>query len=180
MVRLVSILAASALLAVHVCAAPIHLFARANATATQTAANFKQLAYVSTNLLLHIKLTAINRYDDFQISDGVGGDAQAQAEAVFVTPFAGTDLSTISSDVLDAVDAMAKAAETAETKDFDPQIDAASGADADALQVGKIKNKVLKLTGEVQVLNIKVRAPCSGRSRAYIDCRLHLLPDCAS
>lgn len=27
---------------------------------------------------------------------------------------------------------------------------------ADALQVGKIKNKVLKLTGEVQVLNIKV------------------------
>ena len=33
---------------------------------------------------------------------------------------------------------------------------ASTGADADALQVGKIKNKVLKLTGEVQVLNIKV------------------------
>lgn len=27
---------------------------------------------------------------------------------------------------------------------------------ADALQVGKIKNKVLKLTGEVQAINIKV------------------------
>ena len=52
---------------------------------------------------------------------------------------------------------MREAAESAETDDFDPQIEAASGATADALQVGKIKNKVLKLTGEVQVLNIKVR-----------------------
>lgn len=53
---------------------------------------------------------------------------------------------------------MREAAESAETDQFDPQISAASGAAADALQVGKIKNKVLKLTGEVQVLNIKVRA----------------------
>ena len=51
---------------------------------------------------------------------------------------------------------MRKAAEAAETDEFNPAIDAATGADADALQVGKIKNKVLKLTGEVQVLNIKV------------------------
>ena len=51
---------------------------------------------------------------------------------------------------------MREAAEAAETDDFNPAIKAASGAAADALQVGKIKNKVLKLTGEVQVLNIKV------------------------
>lgn len=68
---------------------------------------------------------------------------------------------------------MREAAESAETDDFNPAIAAASGAAgdhtghsfeqltevvilADALQVGKIKNKVLKLTGEVQVLNIKV------------------------
>ena len=72
-------------------------------------------------------------------------------------PFANVDLTTVSSDVLEAMNNMREAAESAETDQFDPQIDAASGAAADALQVGKIKNKVLKLTGEVQVLNIKVR-----------------------
>lgn len=51
---------------------------------------------------------------------------------------------------------MAKAAVDAEDADFNPAIDAASGAAADALNVGKTKNKVLKLTGEVQTLNIQV------------------------
>ena len=51
---------------------------------------------------------------------------------------------------------MREAAESAETDDFDPQIDAATGATADALSVGKTKNKVLKLTAEVQGINIKV------------------------
>ena len=53
---------------------------------------------------------------------------------------------------------MREAAESAETDQFDPQIDAASGAEATALQNGKIKNKVLKLTGEIQALNIQVRS----------------------
>ena len=52
---------------------------------------------------------------------------------------------------------MREAAEDAETAQFNPAIAAESGAEADALQVGKIKNKVLKLTGEVQVLNIQVK-----------------------
>lgn len=74
-------------------------------------------------------------------------------------PFANVDLSSVSSDVLTAMNNMREAAESAETDDFNPAIAAASGAAADALQVGKIKNKVLKLTGEVQVLNIKVWLP---------------------
>lgn len=65
---------------------------------------------------------------------------------------------------------MREAAESAETDDFDSQIAAASGAAADALQVGKIKNKVLKLTGEVQVLNIKVREDYAGRNQLDINC----------
>ena len=95
-------------------------------------------------------------YADFQISDGTAGDAEAKANAVFVDPFANTDLTTVSSDVLEAMNNMREAAESAETDDFNPQIAAASGAAADALQVGKIKNKVLKLTGEIQALNIQV------------------------
>lgn len=45
-------------------------------------------------------------------------------------------------------------AESAETDAFNPQIEAASGADADALTNGKIKNKVLKLQLEVMDLMI--------------------------
>ncbi|KAL5514479.1 hypothetical protein ACEPAG_2567 [Sanghuangporus baumii] len=133
-------------------AAPI----RSKRAVTQTADNFKELDYAQ-----------------FQISDGVAGNAAAEANAVFVDPFANTDLSTISSDVLDAMEAMREAAESAETDLFDPAIDAASGADADALQVGKIKNKVLKLTGEVQVLNIKIaQAQASGDDTSDLEDQL--------
>lgn len=93
-------------------------------------------------------------YADFQISDGVGGNAKAEAEAVFVAPFAGIDLATVPKASRDAVEAMRRAAEAAETDEFNPQIDAASGAAAAALKVGKIKNKVLKLTGILQVQKI--------------------------
>lgn len=69
---------------------------------------------------------------------------------------------------------MREAAEKAETDQFNPAIEAASGAEgtlgslfdiilshillpqAEALQVGKIKNKVLKLTGLSQILKIQV------------------------
>lgn len=112
-------------------------------------------------ILLNLNILPISllwdSYADFQISDGVAGNAEAEANAVFVDPFSGTDLSTVSSDVLDALKSMREAAEDAETAQFNPAIAAASGAEADALQVGKIKNKVLKLTGEVQVLNIQVK-----------------------
>jgi len=98
----------------------------------------------------------LQSYADFQISDGVGGNAESQANAVFVTPFDGVDLSTVDSTSLANVETMHQDAEDAETSDFDPQIAAASGAAADALNVGKIKNKVLKLTGEIQGLKIKL------------------------
>ncbi|KAF7796060.1 hypothetical protein EIP86_007231 [Pleurotus ostreatoroseus] len=130
-------------------AAPLRL----KRAVTQTAANFKELDY-----------------SQFQISDGVGGNAQAEANAVFVDPFNNVDLTTVSSDVLEAMNNMREAAESAETDEFDPQIDAASGADADALQVGKIKNKVLKLTGEVQVLNIKIaQAKAAGKDTSDLE-----------
>ncbi|KAI4517924.1 hypothetical protein K525DRAFT_209804, partial [Schizophyllum commune Loenen D] len=89
-------------------------------------------------------------YADFQISDGVAGDAEAEANAVFVDPFDGVDLAS------DNIQTMREAAEDAETEKFNSAIEAASGDEADALQVGKIKNKVLKLTGEVQALKIKI------------------------
>ena len=100
---------------------------------------------------------SLSSYADFQISDGTAGDAEAKATAVFVDPFDGVDLATVDKTTLDAVKTMREAAEDAETSLFNPAIDAASGAAATALQNGKIQNKVLKLTGEVQTINIEVR-----------------------
>jgi hypothetical protein len=97
---------------------------------------------------------------------------------------------------------MREAAEDAETDQFNPQIAAASGAagmsfplfplpslslpscpsyliqmltavPADALQVGKIKNKVLKLTGEVQQIKIKIaQAAAAGKDTTDLEASL--------
>ena len=90
-----------------------------------------------------------------------------------MTPLAGLDLASLDDSVAENMNTMREAAESAETDEFDPQIAAASGAAADALQVGKIKNKVLKLTGEVQVLNIKLaQAKAKGSSTTSIESKL--------
>ncbi|WVQ81094.1 hypothetical protein IAT38_003216 [Cryptococcus sp. DSM 104549] len=98
---------------------------------------------------------ALQDYADFQISGGVGGNAQAEANAVFVDPFNGCDLSTVDATSLKNIQTMREAAESAETDQFNGAIDAASGDELAALKVGKSKNKVLKLTGEIQALQIK-------------------------
>jgi len=115
---------------------------------------------------------ALQDYSQFQISDGVAGDAEAQANAVFVDPFP-ADLTTVDATSLANLGTMREAAESAETDDFDPQIAAASGATAAALQVGKIKNKVLKLTGEVQQIKIKIaQATAAGSDTSDLESSL--------
>jgi len=134
----------------------VELTVRANSTSTATAGEFQ-----------------LQQYSAFQISDGEGGNAEAQANAVFVTPFSGQDLATVSSTSLANLQSMREAAESAETDDFDPQIDAASGSVAAELQVGKIKNKVLKLTGEIQGINIQIaQAKAAGKSTTSLESSL--------
>ncbi|KAJ8077018.1 hypothetical protein AAF712_000566 [Marasmius tenuissimus] len=112
-------------------------------------------------------------YAQFQISDGVAGDAQAKAEAVCVDPFAGQDLATIDSASFTALKNMRSAAEDAEGDLFNPAIDAASGAAADALQVGKIQNKVLKLTCLKQARQIELaQAQADGEDTADVQAKL--------
>ncbi|KAL7413605.1 hypothetical protein BDY24DRAFT_59471 [Mrakia frigida] len=121
-----------------------------------TSAVARPLPYSRASIVsLSRRAFALQDYADFQISGGSAGNAAAEANAVFVDPF-GSDLSTVSADDLDNVKTMREAAEAAES-DFNTAI-AAAGEDSDAgiaLQVGKIKNKVLKLTGEVQALKIE-------------------------
>ena len=85
-------------------------------------------------------------------SAGTAGNAQQEAQALIADLPA--DLSTVSADQLDTLEANRKIAESAETDGFNPAIAAASG-DTTALDNGKIKNKVLKLTLEVAGLQIQ-------------------------
>ncbi|KAH9813848.1 hypothetical protein DFH28DRAFT_1169803 [Melampsora americana] len=119
--------------------------------------------YISTvnPAVLQRRAFTLKSYPDFQISTGTAGQGQAAANAVFVDPFKGTDLAAVSSTDLDNVNTMAKAAVDAE-EDFNSAIAvkipfkaASDSATKDALNAGKIVNKVLKLTGEVQVLTIQ-------------------------
>lgn len=83
-------------------------------------------------------------YDAISISGGQAGDAEAEALAVF------SALDTSNPANIDAADiaflgAVNDVANDAEKEAFNPAIEAATGAEADALAAGKTKNKVLKL-----------------------------------
>ncbi|GAD97013.1 conserved hypothetical protein [Paecilomyces variotii No. 5] len=92
-------------------------------------------------------------FAELSISSGTAGNAEAEAKAVFPTP---SDLASVSKDDLETLKTERETAEDAETDGFNPAIDDASDDDTKtALQNGKIKNKVLKLTGEVLALQIE-------------------------
>ncbi|KAJ9618608.1 hypothetical protein H2204_012961 [Knufia peltigerae] len=95
-------------------------------------------------------------YADFQVSDGVAGNALAEVNAKF-PKINQSDLVNVSSDDLKIIKAARVTAEDAETGTggFNDEIAAAGSGDTTALQNGKIKNKVLKLQLEVLALQIE-------------------------
>ncbi|KAF3044917.1 hypothetical protein E8E11_005525 [Didymella keratinophila] len=87
---------------------------------------------------------ASTTYDAISISGGQAGNAEAEALAVF----SALDLNNpgnIDAADIDFLGQVNDVANDAETEAFNPAIEAATGAEADALAAGKIKNKVLKL-----------------------------------
>ncbi|KAI2605579.1 small secreted protein [Hypoxylon sp. NC1633] len=93
-------------------------------------------------------------YDDISISGGVAGNAEQEALAVF-SALDQNDLASADQDDIDFLNSVNSICNDAEEGAFNPAIDAASGDAADALQRGKIKNKVLKL--EAKVLQLKIQ-----------------------
>ncbi|KAI1193143.1 small secreted protein [Nemania serpens] len=87
-------------------------------------------------------------YNDISISGGVAGNAQNEALAVF-SALDLNDLANVDKDDLDFLNSVNKICNQAEEDAFNEALDDASGDEADALQRGKIKNKVLKLTAAV-------------------------------
>ncbi|KAI8945443.1 small secreted protein [Xylaria longipes] len=94
-------------------------------------------------------------YNDISISGGVAGNAQNEAMAVF-SALDVNDLANVDKDDLDFLNSVNQICNDAEDEAFNPAIDAASDDAADALQRGKIKNKVLKLTASVLKLQAQV------------------------
>ncbi|KAL2063700.1 hypothetical protein VTL71DRAFT_5505 [Oculimacula yallundae] len=102
-------------------------------------------------------LTSLS-YNQFSISGGTGGSALAEANAAF--PISSNALATVSASDLKIINTAAKVSEQAEvgTGGFNDAIAAAGGQGTEegkALQVGKIKNKVLKLQTDVLRLQIQ-------------------------
>ncbi|KAJ9131818.1 hypothetical protein NKR23_g11552 [Pleurostoma richardsiae] len=93
-------------------------------------------------------------YDELSISGGVAGNAEA--EALEVLSGLPDDLTTVEEADLDFLNGVNQIANDAETEAFNPAIEAADGEEADALQRGKIKNKVLKL--EATILKLQAQA----------------------
>ncbi|KAF2006418.1 hypothetical protein P154DRAFT_518031 [Amniculicola lignicola CBS 123094] len=83
-------------------------------------------------------------YDAISISGGVAGNAEAEALAVF-SALDLNDLANIDPADIEFLGAVNDVANDAETDAFNVAIEAATGAEAEALQAGKTKNKVLKL-----------------------------------
>ena len=83
-------------------------------------------------------------YDDISISGGVAGNAEAEALQVF-SALDMNNLAAATEADIDFLKSVNSICNDAEKEAFNTAIDAADGEEADALQRGKIKNKVLKL-----------------------------------
>ncbi|KAI6081367.1 small secreted protein [Hypoxylon rubiginosum] len=93
-------------------------------------------------------------YNEISISGGVAGNAQEEALAVF-SALDLNDLANADEADKDFLNSVNQICNDAEDEAFNPAIDAATGEEADALQRGKIKNKVLKLQATIFKLMIE-------------------------
>ncbi|PKS06432.1 hypothetical protein jhhlp_007180 [Lomentospora prolificans] len=105
-------------------------------------------------------LLTVQDYADFQISDGVAGNALAEVAAKFPVEEFRANLAGVSENDLAILKAARQTAENAETDagGFNEAIEAAGGKNTEEgarLQIGKIKNKVLKLELFSLVLEIE-------------------------
>ncbi|CAG8981799.1 hypothetical protein HYALB_00004742 [Hymenoscyphus albidus] len=99
-------------------------------------------------------LTAGQTYNDIQISSGTAGDAESLANALFAN-IDQSNLAGVSAADLKIIKATHDVAEDAEVDGFNKALEGATGDEKVAIQNGKIKNKVLKLTAEVLALQVE-------------------------
>lgn len=116
-------------------------------------AAFAATAFAAPTTLLGRQAQA-KTYDELSISGGVAGNAQQEA----LQALGDIDLNNLAAateEDIDFLDSVNSICNDAEKEAFNTAIDAADGEEADALQRGKIKNKVLKLTATMMRLMIE-------------------------
>ncbi|KAF7551617.1 hypothetical protein G7Z17_g4870 [Cylindrodendrum hubeiense] len=116
-------------------------------------------------------LLQVQDYAQFQISDGVAGNALEEVAAKFPVDEFRANLAGVSANDLAILKAARETAEAAEADEggFNDAIDQVgeNSDDGIALQTGKIKNKVLKL--ELQVLALQIELAQGNGDQAKID-----------
>ncbi|KFX93642.1 hypothetical protein O988_06697 [Pseudogymnoascus sp. VKM F-3808] len=114
----------------------------------------KPLIHLFSALPLSSRALSSQSYDDLSISAGKAGDAQAEALAKIGLDT--TDLASVSKADLEIIKGIHDVANDAEVGAFNPALDDATDkAEKTAIQNGKIKNKVLKLSAAVLALQIQ-------------------------
>ncbi|ETS85820.1 hypothetical protein PFICI_03845 [Pestalotiopsis fici W106-1] len=112
------------------------------------------------------------KYNDFQISDGVAGNALAEVNAAF--PVDMSDPAAVSTNDLNILIAARQTAENAEAA-FNTAIGpTASGTDEAALEVGKIKNKVLKLRTFEMLVTVQMAQGATDKAAQLADIQAKL------
>ncbi|OBT61511.1 hypothetical protein VE03_09119 [Pseudogymnoascus sp. 23342-1-I1] len=119
-----------------------------------TIALYATLFLTVSALPLSSRALSSQAYDDLSISAGQAGNAEAEAQAAIGLDT--SDLANVSEADLDIIKGIHDVANDAEVGAFNPALDdAADDAEKTAIQNGKIKNKVLKLSAAVLALQIQ-------------------------
>jgi len=97
------------------------------------------------------------QYNQFQISDGYGGDAEVRAASIFKDPLERQSLSRLPYDIYDNIAVMREAVEDADQQSFEGELSIypLDSEHRQALQVGRVKNLVLLYMAAVQLIKIK-------------------------
>ncbi|KFY75211.1 hypothetical protein V499_04769 [Pseudogymnoascus sp. VKM F-103] len=119
-----------------------------------TIALYATLFLTVSALPLTSRALSSQAYNDLSISAGQAGDAEAEAAAKIGID-SSSDLANVSKADLQIVKGIHDVANAAEVGAFNPAVAAATGAEKVAIQNGKIKNKVLKLSAAVLALQIQ-------------------------
>ncbi|RYP44241.1 hypothetical protein DL768_009274 [Monosporascus sp. mg162] len=111
-------------------------------------------ARTGVDLVKRQSVFSTKTYDEISISGGVAGNAEQEALNV-LSGLNFNDLASATEDDIEFLDSVNQICNDAEENAFNVAIENASGEEADALQRGKIKNKVLKLEATMMRLMIE-------------------------
>ncbi|KAH6653819.1 hypothetical protein BKA67DRAFT_690935 [Truncatella angustata] len=139
--------------------------------ATMLALVATSLAAPTTQPQKRADVLTFQTYNNFQISDGTAGNALAEVNKAF--PVDISNPASVSANDLAILIAARQTSENAEAT-FNTAVAAASGSAATALQIGKIKNKVLKLRTFEMLVTVQIAQGATDKAAQLADIQTKL------